>query len=55
MPHLDDSKIRELEKKANQIRQSIIAMLAEAGGGHTAGPLGSAGVQPGLMSCCRGA
>ena len=44
MPHLDDSKIRELEKKANQIRQSIIAMLAEAGSGHTAGPLGMADV-----------
>ncbi len=30
----------ELEVKANQIRQSIIEMLLEAGSGHTAGPLG---------------
>src|SRR3989344_9228893 len=40
MSHLDNTKIRELEKKANQIRISIIEMLAEAGSGHTAGPLG---------------
>ncbi|MEK7583102.1 MAG: transketolase [Patescibacteria group bacterium] len=40
MSHLDDSKIKELEKKANEIRQSIIEMLAEAGSGHTAGSLG---------------
>jgi transketolase len=32
--------IRELEIKANEIRQSIISMLLEAGSGHTAGPLG---------------
>lgn len=36
--------IRELELKANDIRQSIIAMLLEAGSGHTAGPLGMADV-----------
>jgi transketolase len=30
----------ELEAKANEIRQSIIEMLLEAGSGHTAGPLG---------------
>lgn len=35
---------RELEIKANEIRQSIIAMLLEAGSGHTAGPLGMADV-----------
>jgi transketolase len=35
---------RELELKANEIRQSIIAMLLEAGSGHTAGPLGMADV-----------
>lgn len=40
MPHIDDIKIKELELTANKIRQSIIAMLAEAGSGHTAGPLG---------------
>lgn len=32
--------VQELEKKANDIRQSIIEMLLEAGSGHTAGPLG---------------
>lgn len=35
---------RELELIANDIRQSIIAMLLEAGSGHTAGPLGMADV-----------
>ncbi len=39
-----DYSIRELELKANDIRQSIIAMLLEAGSGHTAGPLGMADV-----------
>ncbi len=39
-----DYTIRELELKANDIRQSIIAMLLEAGSGHTAGPLGMADV-----------
>ena len=38
------SKIKELEIKANQIRQSIIEMLLKAGSGHTAGPLGMADV-----------
>lgn len=35
---------RELELKANEIRESIISMLLEAGSGHTAGPLGMADV-----------
>lgn len=35
---------RELTLKANDIRQSIISMLLEAGSGHTAGPLGMADV-----------
>lgn len=38
--NLPDTKIQELELKANDIRQSIIRMLVEAGSGHTAGPLG---------------
>ena len=38
--HLHDDKIKELELKAEQIRESIIEMLVEAGSGHTAGPLG---------------
>jgi len=37
---LTDEKIKELEIKANDIRESIISMLLEAGSGHTAGPLG---------------
>ncbi len=40
MSHLDDKKIKELEKKANDIRISIIESLVSAGSGHTAGPLG---------------
>jgi transketolase len=36
--------IRELDKKANDIRESIISMLLSAGSGHTAGPLGMADV-----------
>jgi transketolase len=41
---LTDEKIKELEIKANDIRESIIQMLLEAGSGHTAGPLGMADV-----------
>ncbi len=37
-------KIKELEKKANDIRQSIVEMLMEAKSGHTAGPLGMADI-----------
>ncbi|MBX4204698.1 MAG: transketolase [Candidatus Doudnabacteria bacterium] len=36
--------IRELEKKANEIRQDIITMLVQAKSGHSAGPLGMADV-----------
>src|ERR1044071_2927178 len=41
---LDDDEIYALEKRANDIRKSIIEMLLEAGSGHTAGPLGMADV-----------
>ncbi len=34
----------QLAKKANDIRQSIIKMLVEAGSGHSAGPLGMADI-----------
>ena len=34
------SKLLKLQKKANDIRISIIDMLEDAGSGHTAGPLG---------------
>ncbi|MBT3282751.1 transketolase [bacterium] len=44
MSDIHDKKIKELELKANDIRQSIIEMLTEAGSGHTAGPLGMADI-----------
>ncbi|MEJ2347622.1 MAG: transketolase [Patescibacteria group bacterium] len=37
-------KIKELEKKANEIRQDVIKMLAAAGSGHPAGSLGMADI-----------
>lgn len=42
--HLTQEKILSLEKKANDIRESIIEMLIEAKSGHTAGPLGMADI-----------
>ena len=44
MAYLYDEKIKKLELKANDIRQSIIEMLVEAGSGHTAGSLGMADI-----------
>lgn len=41
---ITDEKVIELEKKANDIRISIIDMLLEAKSGHTAGPLGMADI-----------
>ena len=41
---LHDEKLKFLEKKANDIRQSVIKMLVEAGSGHPAGSLGMADV-----------
>lgn len=41
---LSDAAIAELESRANQIRQDIIALLVEARSGHSAGPLGMADV-----------
>lgn len=41
---LTDVKVKELELKANDIRQSIIEMLLAAGSGHTAGPLDMADI-----------
>lgn len=41
---ISNQNLRELEIKANDIRESIISMLLEAGSGHTAGPLGMADV-----------
>ncbi len=42
--NLTDEQIIFLEKKANDIRVSIIEMLVAAGSGHSAGPLGMADV-----------
>lgn len=44
MGNISDKKVKELQLKANDIRQSIIEMLTEAGSGHTAGPLGMADI-----------
>src|SRR3989338_2421184 len=41
---LTEDKIKELEIKANDIRQSIIEMLLLAKSGHTGGPLGMADI-----------
>lgn len=41
---LTDEKIQLLEKKARDIRVSIIEMLVSAGSGHSAGPLGMADI-----------
>ncbi len=44
MAFLSEKKIQDLRIKANEIRESIIDMLIEAGSGHTAGPLGMADI-----------
>ncbi|MEK7565409.1 MAG: transketolase [Patescibacteria group bacterium] len=44
MEVLHEIKLKQLELKANQIRQDLIKMLLEAGSGHSAGPLGMADI-----------
>ncbi|NCS99087.1 transketolase [Candidatus Parcubacteria bacterium] len=44
MGNISDKKVQELEQKSNEIRQSIIESLTEAGSGHTAGSLGMADI-----------
>ena len=44
MRYLRPQDIDYLERKANDIRQSIIEMLVAAGSGHTSGPLGTADI-----------
>jgi transketolase len=41
---LSDSKVEELEERALAVRETIVKMLANAGSGHTAGPLGMADI-----------
>jgi len=41
---LTEEKLKELELKAEAIRESIIESLVEAGSGHTAGPMGMADI-----------
>ena len=41
---LTDEQVLSLDKQAEQIRETIIKMLVEAGSGHTAGPLGMADI-----------
>lgn len=44
MAHITDEQVLALERKANDVRQTIIEMLTEAKSGHTAGPLGMADI-----------
>ena len=44
MHYLGSDEVVALERKANEIRQSVIEMLTAAGSGHTAGPLGMADI-----------
>lgn len=41
---VSDAEIKALEKKAEEIRETIITMLVAAGSGHTAGPLDMADI-----------
>ncbi|MEX0917294.1 MAG: transketolase [Candidatus Paceibacterota bacterium] len=41
---ITEKKAQELQEKANEIRETVIEMLTEAGSGHTAGPLGMADI-----------
>lgn len=42
--HLHDKKLRELEVKSYEIRMELMRTLANAGSGHSAGPLGLADI-----------
>ncbi|MDP4001677.1 MAG: transketolase [bacterium] len=42
--YISETKIEELEIKANEARELVIEMLTEAGSGHTAGPMGMADI-----------
>ncbi len=42
--HLHDRKLAQLEERAGLMREDLIAMLVQAGSGHSAGPLGMADI-----------
>lgn len=44
MPHIHESKVKELELMANTLRQHVINMVAHAKSGHQGGPLGMADI-----------
>lgn len=44
MPHIHESRVKELELIANRLRQHVIKMVAKAGSGHQGGPLGMADI-----------
>ena len=44
MSYLTDEQVISLQKKAQDVRETIIHMLAAAGSGHTSGPLGMADI-----------
>lgn len=44
MPHIHESKVKELELIANRLRQHVIRMTAHAGSGHQGGALGMADI-----------
>ena len=44
MEALHERKLYQLEERANQIRETLIETLLEAGSGHSAGPLGMADI-----------
>lgn len=44
MAHITEAEIKALEKKATEVRETIIHSLVQAKSGHTAGPLGMADI-----------
>ena len=44
MEPLHEKKLKQLEEKANRVRELVIQTLLEAGSGHSAGPLGMADI-----------
>lgn len=44
MSYITEDKVRDLEMRANSIRETLIDILEDAGSGHSAGPLGMADI-----------